>query len=151
MVNGMRNMNNKGFTLIELIATLVLLVLVMGLGAISITKTIENSKTKDYELLIKNIKDASEVYYQECKYGNIDSNIINGCDDLDNVELGTLVKYGYLTGNSKINDGTNKYTLVNPNDGESIIDCIIKINYDKDNGKVNVSAVNQTGSCPTSY
>lgn len=145
----MRNINNKGFTLIELIATLVLLVLVMGIGVFSITKIIENSKNKDYELLIKNIKDASEVYYHECKYGSVDSNIINGCDDLDNVELGTLVKYGYLTGNSKINDG--KYTLVNPNDGKSIIDCIIKINYDNDNGKINVSAINQTGSCPTSY
>ena len=52
----MRRLDSKGFTLIELIATLVVLTLVMGLGAYSITGIIKSSKEKDYELLIKEIK-----------------------------------------------------------------------------------------------
>ena len=85
----------------------------------------------------------------------IDDNIINGCDNLNNVTLGKLVEYGYLTGNSKINEGEDKdkykYTLVNPNDGNLITSCIIKISYSSGSGKVNVSAVSPSGSCPTSY
>ena len=59
--------NTKGFTLVELIATIVLLSLVMGIGAFSITQIIKSAKEKDYKLLIENINNAAELYYQECK------------------------------------------------------------------------------------
>ena len=48
MVNGMGRMNRKGFTLVELIATSVLLSLMMGIGAYSITNVIKSSKEKDF-------------------------------------------------------------------------------------------------------
>lgn len=142
----MKNMNNKGFTLVELIATVVLLVLVMGIGAYSITAIIEKSKEKDYNLLIENIKNASEDYYIECQYGDVDLDIID-CDG--SIKLGDLVNYGYLTGNGK--DSDDKYTLVNPNNKNSIVDCTIEINYD--DGKVIVTSLgqNETNSCPSSY
>ena len=143
----MERMNNKGFTLIELVATVVLLILVMGIGAFSITKIINNSKEKDYQLLIKNIKDAAEEYYLECKYGDVSDDILVGCNDLDNVSLYDLVLYGYLTGNSK--DSDNKYTLVNPNNGESIAGCKIKIVYN--DGNVNVQEVGTDTKCPSDY
>lgn len=143
----MKKINNYGFTLVELIVTIVLLVLVMSIGAYSITGIVKNSKEKDYELLVREIKNASEDYYLECKYGDVDD-LITGCDNLsDGVSLGNLVMFGYLTGNGKDNDDKN--TLVNPNDGNSITECIIKIIYDNDSGKVNVIADNPTGSCPT--
>ena len=44
MVNGMRKYGNRGFTLIELIATLVVLVLVMSLGTYSITGLVQKSR-----------------------------------------------------------------------------------------------------------
>ena len=37
-------MNKKGFTLVELLATLIVLALVMSLGTYSISSIIENSK-----------------------------------------------------------------------------------------------------------
>ncbi|MBQ2873431.1 MAG: prepilin-type N-terminal cleavage/methylation domain-containing protein [Bacilli bacterium] len=139
----MKRLGNKGFTLIELIATLVILTLVMGLGAYSITGLITSSKKKDYELLIKEINNAVEIYYQECRYVN------NNCSY--EITLGFLVDNGYLKGNSEITDGEdNKYknTLINPNDNVNISNC--KISYEYKNGKVSVSAVDTSGSCPTS-
>ena len=63
-------MNNGGFTLVELLATIVLLALVIGIASYSINAIIKNSQEKNYQLLINNIYDATEVYYQECKYTN---------------------------------------------------------------------------------
>ncbi len=61
-------MNNGGFTLVELLATIVLLALVIGIASYSINAIIKNSQEKNYQLLINNIYDATEVYYQECKF-----------------------------------------------------------------------------------
>ena len=61
-------MNKKGFTLVELLATIILLAIVLSLSSIAIIGIINSSKEKNYEQLISNIKDGAEVYYQECKY-----------------------------------------------------------------------------------
>ena len=42
--------NNLGFTLVELIATIVILALVMGISTYSISAIINNAKEKNYEL-----------------------------------------------------------------------------------------------------
>ena len=89
VVNDMSKLNNKGFTLIELLATVILLSIVVGIAGYSITAVIEKSKEKDYQLLVKEIKNSVELYYQECRYVN------NNCDS--SISLGFLVKgkYGY--------------------------------------------------------
>ena len=138
-MNRINRINSKGFTLVELIATIVLLALVMGIGSYSITTVIKNSREKDYSLLIKNIKDAVEGYYQECKFVN------NNCDN--EITLGYLVKNGYLKGNGT--DSSGAMILVNPNDEVDISSC--RISYTYSNGKITVTAVNPTGSCPTNY
>ena len=140
LVNRMKKIDNKGFTLVELIATIVLLSLVMGIGAFSITQIINNAKDKDYKLLIENINNAVELYYQECKFVN------DNCDTT--ITLGFLVNNGYLKGNSKITEGANKdkMTLVNPKTDENISGCSIKYEY-KD-GKIVISAITSE-NCPT--
>ena len=52
----MKKIDNSGFTLIELIATIVLLVIVMSIGVFSFSAIIKNAKEKNYSLLIKEIK-----------------------------------------------------------------------------------------------
>lgn len=140
--------NNKGFTLIELIATIVILALVMGISTYSISAIIKNSKEKNYELLINNIKDAAENYYQECKYSN-NTGITCSTDDEGKLitTLKALVKYGYLKSNDT--ESSSSQMLINPKDNVDIINCQIKITYS--GGNINVVANEPTGSCPTEY
>lgn len=145
----MKRLNNKGFTLVELIAVMLLLSLVMGIGGYSVTRVINSSREKDYDLLIGNIKNAAEDYYIECKYGKAsDSSLV--CDETSGsylITLGDLVDYGFLTGNKK--DENDKYTLVNPINDKNIYNCNIKINYS--NGDVLVIKNDTNGNCPLSY
>ena len=135
----MKKMDNKGFTLVELLAIIVLLSIVMGIAGYSVIHIVEKSKDKDYQLLIENINNAVELYYQECKFVN------NNC--VSQLTLGELVQLGFLKGNETKSD--NSYTIVNPYDNENISNCIIKYKYA--DGDIIVEAVTKTGSCPTSY
>lgn len=129
----MKKINSKGFTLVELIATIVLLAIIMGIGATSITAVINKSKEKDYQLLINEIKNAVELYYQECRYTNAvriecpePVDIIMGNDSYE-IKLEELVKYGFIKANAKNDDGEN--ILVNPIDKENIGDCAFQYMY----------------------
>lgn len=136
----MKNINNKGFTLIELIATILLLALVMGIGVYSISKTIQKNKDSSYQLLIKEIKEAVNTYYQECKFINDNCN--------NTITLGYLVEQGFLKGNKTNETGANKdkYTLVNPNTGNNIYDCNIQWSYSA--GEINITD-RSGGNCPS--
>lgn len=141
--------NNKGFTLIELIATIVILALVMGISTYSISVIINNSKEKNYELLIKNIEDSLESYYQECKYvfdSDDDKCQIKRLNNADVFEttLGNLIDYGFLKGNST--DDKGKSTLVNPKDEVNISECIVRCQYSQKKFQCD-SALN-IDSCP---
>lgn len=141
----MEKLNKKGFTLVELIATIVVLALVVSISAYAITNIINSAKEKNYKLLIKNIKDASETYYQECKYKYSNNSGIT-CND--NVTLQELVNYGYLKGNGTKD---NKMVIVNPKDNINIGECSIAIKYE--NGKLTITKEKKTnnGSCPEEY
>ena len=147
-------LNNRGFTLVELLATIVIFAIVAGLGAFSVTAIIKNSKQKNYELLVKNIKDAAEVFYQERTYGensainNVGTKVTSGKGGY-RLHLYDLVNYGYLTGNSKTESGD--YTLVNPLDNVNIGGCYIYIYYSNDDQKYVVkksSSSTNNDSCP---
>ena len=137
----MEKLNKKGFTLVELIATIVVLALVVSISAYAITNIINSAKEKNYELLIKNIIDASETYYQECKYSN-NSGIT--CDDT--VKLQDLVNYGYLKGNGTKDD---KMEIVNPKNNEYIGECSIAVKYE--DGKLTIESMSNNNSCPNDY
>ena len=130
--DSMRISDNRGFTLVELIATIVVLVLVMGIGAFAVSALIKSAKEKDLELLIKNIKDGTETYYLECKYSKSEvlqcpAATINGGLTYYEVSLKELITYGFLEGNGKKGDDT--YQLVNPVDKSDISSCRVKYTY----------------------
>jgi len=145
-------MNNKGFTLIELIVTILLLAIIAGIGTYSVINIINSTKLTNYNLLLKNVKTGAETFYNECMYGN--NSVIEGAVSTDpdvvscnEVTLGALVKYGFVTGNSKKDDA--QYKLVNPSNNDDLTVCKIVISTD-DNG---FNIINNGGgsNCPTTY
>lgn len=67
----------NGFTLVELIAIILVLSIIMTISFTSLSKTIENSNNQKYDTLIKNIETACENYVNlPGIYRNVDS-VIN--------------------------------------------------------------------------
>lgn len=63
-------MNNKGFTLIELVATIALLAVISVISFVSINAVITESKVKDCESLVNNIKSATKEYVSDNRYNS---------------------------------------------------------------------------------
>lgn len=90
-------MDNKGFTLVELLATVVVLGLVMGITAHSVLGVIEKSKDKSEKIFVDKLENSIDAYisdartknelkidpsssaieYQKCKLYNKDGTCIN--------------------------------------------------------------------------
>lgn len=60
-----KDKTKKGFTLVELLAVIVVITLISGVGIITYLKTINNSKSKATLLAINNIKEAAYLYSKE--------------------------------------------------------------------------------------
>lgn len=73
-------MNNKGFTLIELIATIALLGIIAIISFVSISGVIKKSKVNDCENLVMNVKSAVKEYVSDNRYNFTSNNtfIITG-------------------------------------------------------------------------
>ena len=54
--------NKKGFTLIELLAVIVIIGIITSIVVVNVGKYIGESREKSYDILVKTIKDASELY-----------------------------------------------------------------------------------------
>lgn len=146
----MKKLGNKGFSLVELLATIIILSLVVGIAGYSVTTIMKKSKEKDYQILVNEIKDAIELYYQECKYSSgIGISCPESVDFMGNdsysITLNVLVEYGYLKANGTDSNGDS--ILVNPIDKEYIGDCSLQYMYS--NGKIVYGDDYEFGSsCP---
>ena len=119
-------MNNKGFTLIELVATIAILSLIAMISFVSITGIISSNKKEQCENLIKSIKSAAKEWVSDNRYSN---NLGNGSGE-----------YSLLV--SKLDDYLN-IDLINPYTNEKINDSDVIIFIDLDN--YSVSNVRVTG------
>ena len=63
----MKKLNKKGFTLVELLAVIVILAVIMSIAIPSITSSIERSKDKQKTQIIKLIESAGELYVDKHK------------------------------------------------------------------------------------
>ena len=61
-------MNNKGFTLVELIATIALLAIISVISFVSINAVVDKSKISECEALVTNIKSAASGYVSDNRY-----------------------------------------------------------------------------------
>ena len=159
-------MNRRGFTLIELLAVIILIGLLLVITVPNILSMVSTSKQTSYNTLVKNIVTSSQMYYEECEYGDLSSTSKYGsyaCSISGNTittTLGTLANTGFL----KVNDtkevsGKEIKVVINPTNEKDISDCQIKIektvttNTDVnniENYKVTYTVTDITGTdCPT--
>lgn len=117
----------KGFSLIELLATILLISLVLGGGITIVTNTIKKSEEKSQVLALNNIKKTANTYVEEY------ANDIAWIDDKDNnnnkfscVSINSLINKGYISNkdiSSKYQDKIPKsrYIIVTRDQNKNII------------------------------
>ena len=99
----MKSLNNKGFTLVELLAVLVILAAIMGIAIPSITSSMERTKEKQNEEKKAMLESFAELYVADHKnaiYNNL------GTSTECHISISTLKNEGYLTSDAdKDTDG----------------------------------------------
>lgn len=157
--------DNKGFTLVEVLAVVVIIGILGGLTAKGVLSSINTGKEASYKLMINSIVTASQTLYEELEYGgskileySYSNNKVEKTgtkvevnDKSINTNLQTLVSNGFLSGSSGFTDedeSGNKY-LIDPKSKENIGNCKIKIT--KSNDIYLVVSVDDDDICPKKY
>lgn len=91
----MKKLNNKGFTLVELLAVVVILVIIMLVAIPNISSSIERRKIKNETKMKEVIIDASELFVTN-KEESISSNLKHCYTKKCIVRMSDLVNNGYL-------------------------------------------------------
>ena len=68
-------MNNKGFTLIELIVTILLVAMISSIAFASINKAIQKSKEKECLNIKTSIRSAADLYFSDNRYNSEANNV----------------------------------------------------------------------------
>lgn len=143
----MKKKKNKGFTMIELLATLVVLSIVIGITVITTGDTFAKAKRKSEGVFVKTLEDALDMYIDGPEIKKADD--YEGCSCYINKTNGTSRLYKYIT--DEDGDGTpekritfknnliaSNYTpllesdMVNPANKEACSDAEIEIYRDDD-------------------
>lgn len=54
--------NNKGFTLIEILAAVTILAIISTISVVAVTRYVEKTKVKSYETMVQSVCDAANNY-----------------------------------------------------------------------------------------
>ena len=143
----MRKINNKGFTLVEVLAVIAIIA-ILGLIAVpGVLNSIQNSKKSSYNIMISDIKIAGETLFEEIEYNDtelyqysdngtkldkkVKTEISADEENLSITEiktnLQTLVSNGILKGTQKEENGKKIPILTNPSNDKNIGFCKISI------------------------
>ena len=131
-------MNKNGFTMVELIAVLVVLSILIFMAVPAYNKITENVRQKEFEAKIENIKNKAYLYANE---NNIDSDIIS---------VNKLIEMGFLS--EEIPDNPDYEKIENPLGGYLDNYCIyitrdgMEYNIDVDANSSNCSIENEENS-----
>lgn len=104
--------NNKGFTLVELLAVLVVLITILLIAIPSITSSVERTKNKMLEKKYDIIEAAAETYVNLYKNKiNYNSFIQGNCSiDINKIKAVGLLTEEDLTNDNKVITGSVKYS-----------------------------------------
>ena len=106
----MNKLNNKGFTLVEVLAVIAILAIVMVIAIPNISSSIERSNNKKNEALEKVIKSEAELYVSNFK------NLLSFSDNKCYIDIKDLVNNGQL--DEKDIEGYSNCCLIYNVDGE---------------------------------
>ena len=96
--------NEKGLTLIELLAVIVILAIVAAIAVPAIGNIIDNSRAKALKSDVINVMNAANIYFT-------DSPKDKDGADIKSVEIQTLLDEKYLESKGKLNSATVKYEV----------------------------------------
>ena len=158
-------MNRKGFTLIELLAVIVIIGLLSVIVVPNALSAIEKSKESSYNTLIQNIVTSSQMYYEECEYGDLSDTTKYGnyaCSISNNtitITLGTLANTGFLKVNDTKEENSKEIKVVlDPRDSSDKSNCQIEIKKvtetitdanNIENIRVTYKVIGSGTNCPT--
>lgn len=94
----MKRLNNRGFTLVEVLATLAILIVIMSIAIPSISSSLERSKDKQNESRVEVLEAYAELYVADNKntiYQNLKTNSVDYCY-IELTELGEYASEGEL-------------------------------------------------------
>ena len=131
--------NNKGFTLIELVATIALLSIISIISFVSINGVIEDNKVKDCENLISSINSCAKEYVSDNRYNSAFVNSVSDKKATFTAEI--LINNKYLTG--KIVSPFDNNIEIAPNE----ISIIVTLGDDYTAKNVSVSRNSQELEC----
>lgn len=125
--------NNKGFTLVELLATIVILSILMAIMIPSVNYLIEKSKKDNYDNLKSSIIVAAKVYMSENRYNitldlGADGKLCDGneTEDISYIGDNKLLEFNKLPisilVDSKILSTNTDGNILNPKDKNKILD-----------------------------
>lgn len=130
-------LNNKGFTLVELLAVIVIVGLVLVTSTYVVTNAINNSKETGNKLNEKNIFEAARIYTIECSSDTID------CDskwiEKEEIEyfcvsIDELKNKGLLKEDVTVSDENKDNIIVKRNKNNSVIK---EVKFDDENLCIN--------------
>ena len=91
-------MKNSGFTLVELLAVLVILAIIVTMTAVAVSSILSSSENSVSDLQKKNVEEAAKVYY--LKEGmNTDATCVS---------IQTLINKGYIEGTEVLDPKTKE-------------------------------------------
>lgn len=124
-------MNKKGFTLVELLATVVILGVLITIASFSATAMINNAKKKAGSLAVSNLKEAAITYYKQnniklskCTAGfTADGDNTSSCiTSANEITVNTLIEAGVFTDTKNTCDKNATVTVYRYVDPDSGID-----------------------------
>lgn len=83
--------NKNGFTLVELLATIVILGIISVIAVVSITSIVNHSKVVECENIVLSLKSAVKEYVSDGRYSN--NKIYDGAE----IKVSTLMDDGYFS------------------------------------------------------
>ena len=139
----LKKFNKRGFSLIELLATILVVSIVLGMGVTYVTKTINNSKEKSQILALNNIKKTANTYIEEYSNDIAWINDTNKETSFSCVSINSLINKGYISNKDITNDIKNsgitpeKYIIVTRDQNKNIISQEFDNNNNTNEGKCN--------------